>query len=64
MSLPLKYMISTEVVNEIKQLKDGKFPKCDQIDNLLLKTFPRKGIVAIASIFNACLHLPGQCKIA
>lgn len=67
MCLPIKHVSPTEVYNEIKHLKDGKSPGYDLIDSTLLKNLPKKGTLAIANIFNACIrhsHFPGQWKIA
>ncbi|CAG4969687.1 unnamed protein product [Colias eurytheme] len=64
---PLKYTSPSEVADEIRNLKDGKSPGFDSIDSVLLKNLPKKGIVAIVNIFNACLRMnyfPGHWKIA
>lgn len=67
MCLPIKYTTPTEVASEIKLLKDGKSPGYDSINSVLLKNLPKKGVVAVVNIINACLrlnHFPGHWKIA
>lgn len=64
---PLKCVSPKEIMHEIRHLKEGKAPGYDQIDATLLKHLPKKGIMLLTAIFNACLRLsyfPSQWKIA
>lgn len=67
MCLPLKHITPKELRQEILKLQEGKCPGYDLIDATLLKHLPKKGMLLILAIFNACLrlsHYPGQWKIA
>uniref|UniRef100_A0A2A4IUM2 Reverse transcriptase domain-containing protein n=1 Tax=Heliothis virescens TaxID=7102 RepID=A0A2A4IUM2_HELVI len=67
MCLPLKSTCPREIISEIKNLKDKKAPGYDEIDATLLKQLPKKGIMLVVILFNACLRLqyyPSQWKIA
>ncbi|GBP86406.1 Probable RNA-directed DNA polymerase from transposon BS [Eumeta japonica] len=65
--LPLKHVTLYELSREIRKLKEGKCPGYDLVDATLLKQLPKKGLLLILAIFNACLRLsfyPSQWKIA
>jgi hypothetical protein len=47
----------TEIKNYIKSLKSTKSPGIDGVNNRLLKQLPRKGIVYLTHIVNACLNI-------
>lgn len=56
-----------ELSSTIKTLKNYKAPGSDKLQNILLKKLPRKAIVFLNFIFNACLatsYFPDQWKIA
>lgn len=64
---PLKFVTPKELQREIRNLQDGKCSGYDQIDATLLKHLPKKGVLLIVAIFNACLRIsffPSQWKIA
>lgn len=46
-----------EVKNILKTFKNRKSPGEDKINNILLKNIPKKGVVLLTRIFNACLLL-------
>lgn len=65
--IPLKGVSYTEVKVEIKGLQKGKSPGYDQIDETILSNLPKKGIMAIKYILDACIkieYFPSQWKIA
>lgn len=67
MCLPLKHVTLNELRRDIRKLKQGKCPGYDLIDATLLKHLPKKGLLLILAILNACLRLsfyPSQWKIA
>lgn len=67
MCLPLKCATPREVWEEIAKLNDEKTPGYDLIDAKLLKQLPRKAVIFVTTIFNACLKLsifPAHWKIA
>jgi hypothetical protein len=47
----------TEIKKIIKILKTSKSPGVDEVNNRLLKNLPRKGIVYLTYLINACLKL-------
>lgn len=55
--LPLKAVSPKEVNNEIKALPTGKAPGYDLLDSTLLKNLPKKGVLFLVRLFNACLRL-------
>lgn len=64
---PLKAVSSKEIYREIKSLPSNKAPGCDLIDSVLLTNLPKKGIMFLVILFNACLrlsHYPCQWKFA
>ncbi|GBP31098.1 RNA-directed DNA polymerase from mobile element jockey [Eumeta japonica] len=65
--LPLKHVTLYELSRKIRKLKEGKCPGYDLVDAILLKQLPKKGLLLILAIFNACPRLsfyPSQWKIA
>lgn len=56
-----------QIVQLIKRLKNRKAPGADRISNQMLKRLPRKCIVLLTYIFNACIKLsyfPDSWKVA
>jgi endonuclease/exonuclease/phosphatase (EEP) superfamily protein YafD len=47
----------TEIKRYIKSLKTSKSPGIDGVNNRLLKNLPRKGVVYLTQLINACLNL-------
>ncbi|GBP60272.1 Nucleic-acid-binding protein from transposon X-element [Eumeta japonica] len=65
--LPLKHVTLNDLSREIRKLKEGKCLGYDLVDATLLKQLPKKGLLLILAIFNACLRLSfylSQWKIA
>lgn len=57
LSLPLKPVTTQEVKKEISNLKNKKAPGFDLITAEILKQLPKKAIVFITILYNACLRL-------
>ncbi|KAG5670078.1 hypothetical protein PVAND_000363 [Polypedilum vanderplanki] len=56
-----------EIFSIIQNLKNPKCPGADQISNRLIKKLPRRGIIHLVNILNACLQLnyfPNKWKFA
>lgn len=61
------YFKPKELLSIIKSLKNYKAPGPDKLQNILIKKLPRKAIVMLNFIFNACLktsYFPNEWKIA
>lgn len=57
----------TEIRCIIKNMKNNKAPGLDNINNTVLKHLPKKGVVKLTHIYNACLnfgHFPTKWKEA
>lgn len=63
----IKFTSPKEIISIIKNSKSRKAPGPDNIQNIILKNLPKKMIVQLTYIFNACLkltHFPTQWKNA
>ena len=60
-------MSPKEIIHHIKNLKAAKSPGPDGITNILIKQLPKRCIIFLCNIYNACLkncHFPNTWKIA
>lgn len=67
MSLPLKWIQPSEVVNEIKLVKIKKSPGHDGINGRLIKSLPFCAVIVLTAIFNSIMrsgHFPNYWKTA
>lgn len=67
MDMPIKFVKTNEIFEEICNLNSKKAPGYDEITALMLKHLPKKGIILLTYIFNAILrlsHFPSQWKCA
>lgn len=65
--LPIEYCTPQEIDDIIRHLKNKKAPGFDLITNSILKNLPRKAIVYLCAIINACMyhsHFPISWKHA
>lgn len=53
----IKFCKTAEIYTILKQLRNNKAPGPDKIQNIILKKIPKKGVVYILHIMNACLAL-------
>jgi len=54
---PISHTSPQKVMMQLKALQPKKNPGYDGIDNRTAKFLPRKGVLALAKIFNAMLSL-------